>query len=461
MFIIRPARYAILILTFATFTLAQVSPEASVDEFVKGEMKRQKVPGVSLVVIKDGKPLIVKGYGLANIEHNVPVRPETIFQSGSIGKQFTAFAVMLLVDEGKIGLDEKIGKYLGDVPAGWTDVTVRHLLTHTGGFTDYPPKFDYRRDYTEDDLLKIIKETPLAFAPGEKWQYSNFGYVALGIIVRKASGKFYGDFLTERVFKPLGMTTARVISEQDIVPNRAAGYELRSGEIKNQEWVSPSLNTTADGALYLSLMDMIRWEEALAGGKILSRQSYEQMWTPVKLNSGKDHPYGFGWMVRRVNGQRVIEHGGAWQGFKSMIARYPDNKLTVIVFANSADVNPSRFASSVAELVDPTLTPKPIVDPSPKTTDEFRQIIEAALSGQVDEKRFTPRLRQALLDPSDRLIAHLKTIRPIRKFERLERTDMGTGVLYRFRIEFDSMTVGLEIGVAANGVIGLLEFRPE
>ncbi len=454
-------RSAAVTLIFTAFAFAQASSEASVDEFVKREMERQKIPGVSLAVIKDGKPLIVKGYGLANIEHNVPVKPETIFQSGSVGKQFTAFAVMLLVEEGKIALDDKIGKYLGDVPPGWTDVTVRHLLTHTGGFTDYPPKFDYRRDYTEDDLFKMIKETPLAFAPGEKWQYSNLGYVTLGIIVRKASGKFYGDLLTERVFKPLGMSTARVISEHDIVPNRAAGYELRNGELKNQEWVSPTLNTTADGALYLSLTDMIKWEDALAGGKLLSKQGFEQMWSRVKLKNGKEHPYGFGWMIRTVNGHKVIEHGGAWQGFKSMIARYPDNKLTIIAFANSADMNPSSFATRIAEMLDPSLRPKPIEDPAPRTTAEFRQIIEAALRGSVDEKRFSPRLRQAFLDPSDRLLAHLKTVGPIRKFELLERTDMGRGILYRYRIVFDSMTVGLEMGVSANGTIGLLEFQPE
>lgn len=210
----------------------QTDPTAAVDEFVKAEMERKKIPGVSVAVIKDGKPVVVKGYGLANIEHNVPVKPETIFQSGSVGKQFTAFAIMLLVEEGKIGLDDKIGKYLGEVPESWANVTVRHLLTHTGGFTDYSRGFDFRKDFTEDDLLKIIKETPLAFAPGEKWQYSNFGYVTLGIIIRKVTGKFYGDFLTERVFKPLGMTTARVISERDIVPNRAAGYVLRNREVK-------------------------------------------------------------------------------------------------------------------------------------------------------------------------------------------------------------------------------------
>ncbi|MBK9164777.1 MAG: beta-lactamase family protein [Acidobacteria bacterium] len=451
-----------LIVGIASFAAqAQATAEAAVDAFVKAEMERKKIPGVSVAVIKDGKPLVVKGYGLANIEHNVPVKPETIFQSGSVGKQFTAFAIMLLVDEGKIGLDDKIGKYLGEVPESWANVTVQHLLTHTGGFTDYSRGFDFRKDYTEDELLKIIKETPLAFAPGEKWQYSNFGYVTLGIIIRKVTGKFYGDFLTERVFKPLGMTTARVISESDIVPNRAAGYVLRNGEVKNQEWVSPVLNTTADGALYFSVLDMIRWEEALAGRKLLSKAAYDQMWTPVKLNDGRERRYGFGWALRDVNGFKVIEHGGAWQGFKSFIARYPDRGLTVIALANSENANPARLGNGIAEAFDSAVKPKTIKDPEPERTAGFRKVIEDILAGKPDEKRFSPRLFRALSDPNDRLIAYLKTIGPITKFELLERTDIGEVVLYKYAVEFESMNVIVEIGEDKKGIIGYLELQPE
>jgi CubicO group peptidase (beta-lactamase class C family) len=230
-------------------SFGQGNVTAQVDEFVNSAMRNQQIPGLSLAIIKGGKPVMVKGYGIANLEHQVPVKPETIFQSGSVGKQFTAMAVMILVDEGKISLDEKISKYLGDVPPAWANIKVRHLLSHTGGMTDYPEDFDFRKDYSETELLKKAGEIPLAFQPGEKWAYRNMGYVVLGILIGKVTGKFYGDFLSERVFKPLGMTTARIISEKDIVPNRAAGYVLQNGEIKNQAWVSPSMNTTADGSL--------------------------------------------------------------------------------------------------------------------------------------------------------------------------------------------------------------------
>ena len=151
----------------------QETAPPAVDEFVKSNMEQRKIPGLSLAVIKNGRPLIVKGYGFANLEHQVPVKPVTIFQSGSVGKQFTAMAVMLLVEEGKIVLDEKVSKYLGEVPEAWANITVRNLLSHTSGMTDYPEGFDFRKDYTEDELLKRAKEVPLAFKPGEKWRYSN------------------------------------------------------------------------------------------------------------------------------------------------------------------------------------------------------------------------------------------------------------------------------------------------
>jgi CubicO group peptidase (beta-lactamase class C family) len=181
----------------------------------------------------------------------------------------------------------------------------------------------------------------------------------LGVLIHKVSGKFYGDFLQERVFQPLGMTTARVISEADIVPNRAAGYRLANGQLKNQSWVSPALNTTADGALYLTVYDMAKWDAALYTEKLLKRSSLEEMWTPVKLNDGKTHPYGFGWALGSVRGHRMIEHGGAWQGFKAHISRYPDDKLTVVVFANQVRANPAKLAHRVAELFDPGLAPPP------------------------------------------------------------------------------------------------------
>jgi len=432
-----------------------------VDEFVRAEMARQQVPGLSLAVVKDGRPLIVKGYGLANIEHQVPVKPETIFQSGSVAKQFTATAVMLLAADGTLALDDKISKYLGVVPPPWKNITIRHLLGHTGGMTDYPRDLDLRRDYTEDEMMSLIKGIPLAFEPGEKWQYSNLGYVTLGILIHKVTGKFYGDILSERIFRPFGMMTARVISESDIVPNRAAGYRLSHGEIKNQEWVSPSVNTTADGSLYLSTRDMLRWDEALSGNNLLSRSSLRQMWTPVKLNNGKSHGYGFGWSLRNVNGQALVEHGGAWQGFKAHIAMYPYNRLTVIVFANLEQTNQSRIAHGVAAIVDPKLKPDLIKDADPTVSARFRDLVEKILSGKAERSQFTEPVQKNVFDDHNRLFGFVKTLGPIREFRFVDSNAAGGETIYHYEIEFTGMSVYLEIGRGDDGKISTFDLEPE
>jgi CubicO group peptidase (beta-lactamase class C family) len=343
---------AVVIAMCCVFSTAQTAISGSVDEYIRSEMQRQHIPGLALLVARDGEIIQAQGYGLSNVELQVPVKPQTVFQSGSMGKQFTATAVMMLVEEGKIALDDPIGKYFKNAPPSWSEVTIRELLSHTAGFTDYPDKFDFRRDYTEAQLLKIVEGIPLAFPPGTKWSYSNLGYLTLGVLIHQVTGKFYGDFLQERIFQPLGMSTTRIISEADIVPNRAAGYRIVKGALKNQEWVSPTLNTTADGALYFSVLDLAKWDAALYTEKLLKRSSLDQMWTITKLKNG--HPnsgsYGFGWSILTKNGHRVLDHGGSWQGFKTHISRYVDDKVTVVVLTNSADADPGKITDHVASL---------------------------------------------------------------------------------------------------------------
>jgi len=339
-------------LFLCTAACAQTQTSDPVAIYVHAEMQREKIPGLSLLVSRDGKPVRTEGYGLSNVELQVPVKPETVFQSGSMGKQFTATAIMMLVEEGKIKLDDPVTNYLKDAPAAWQRVTIRELLSHTAGFTDYPKNFNFRKDYTEADLLKIVEAIPLAYPPGTKWDYSNLGYLTLGIVIHQVTGKFYGDFLQERIFQPLGMSTTRIISEADIVPNRSAGYRLVKGELKNQEWVSPTLNTTADGALYFSILDLAKWDAALYTEKLLKRSSLDEMWTVVKVKNGQPNTgdYGFGWEIETRDGHRLIRHSGSWQGFRTEISRYVDDKLTVVVLANLESAEPSKIADHVAKL---------------------------------------------------------------------------------------------------------------
>jgi CubicO group peptidase (beta-lactamase class C family) len=346
-------RHLAVLALLGTWSVANTAqtPDA-VDEYIRSEMAKQHIPGLALLVSRGGQPVREQGYGLANVELQVPVKPETIFQSGSVGKQFAATAVMMLVEEGKMGLEDPLTKYFPDAPATWKQVTVRELLSHTAGFTDYPKDFDMRKDYTEAELLKIVEGIPLAYPPGTSWDYSNLGYLTLGIVIHKVTGEFYGDFLQESIFRPLGMSTTRIISEADIVPNRSSGYRLVKGELKNQEWVSPTLNTTADGSLYFSIVDLAKWDAALYTEKLLKRSSLEQMWTVAKLSNGQPDSghYGFGWSIETKHGHHVVEHQGAWQGFKTTISRYVDDKLTVVVLANLDGARELPLVDHVAEM---------------------------------------------------------------------------------------------------------------
>lgn len=330
-----------------------------VDSAVESQQKAQKVPGVSLAVCRGGKIVKAKGYGLANLELEVPVTPETIFQTGSVGKQFTSMAILMLFEEGKLGLDDKITKYIPESPPAWKDVTVRELLTHTSGIPDYGSEeamnkavIDVRKDYTEEQLLQAFATMPMSFPPGEKWRYSNTGYVLLGIVIHRVTGEFYGDLLQERIFRPLGMTSTQIISEADIVPHRSAGYRLVKGQLKNQEWVAPTLNTTADGALYTNVLDLAKWDAALYTTKLIRQSIFDEMWSPVKLNDGKTYPYGFGWALAFRDGHKVVAHNGAWQGFTMSMARYLDERLTVIVMTNldSNDSKPAKIVKDVADI---------------------------------------------------------------------------------------------------------------
>jgi CubicO group peptidase (beta-lactamase class C family) len=348
----RSVLFVCLLFTCATLALSQSSLDSAVAEYVKAEMERQHIPGLALLVTRDGKVVRSEGFGLANVELQVPVKPETIFQSGSVGKQFTATAVMMLVEVGKIGLNDPLTKYFPEAPPSWKNVTVRELLSHTGGFGDYPKDFNFRKDWTEPQLLKLVESIPLAYPPGTKWEYSNLGYLTLGILIHRVSGEFYGDFLRQRIFQPLGMQATRIISEADIVPNRAAGYRLVKGELKNQEWVAPAMNTTADGSLYFSIVDLSRWDAALYEGKLLKRSSFDLMWTPVKLKNGQSNKagYGFGWFIEERNGHRCIHHDGSWQGFETAIDRYVDDRLSVVALTNLAGAKPGEITKHVAEM---------------------------------------------------------------------------------------------------------------
>ncbi len=371
---------------------------AAINRYVRAEMERQHIPGLSLAVLSGDRVLLSRGYGLANVELHVPASDSTVYQSGSMGKQFTAALVEMLADNQRLRLDDSMVRWFPEGAAVWQGITVRHLLTHTAGVAEYTDStFDYRKDYTEDQLVKFAASRPLDFRPGERWSYSNTGYVLLGALIHRVSGRFYGDLLRDSVFGPLGMHDSRVISEADIVPNRAAGYRLDEGVLKNQEWVAPTLNTTADGALYFTVRDLTRWAFALNHRRVPSAAALDTAWTPVRLSDGATYPYGFGWSLLPQRDQRRIAHTGSWQGFKTVIARYPKSGLTVIVLANLAEAQVGAIAYGVAGMLEPALQPPHLVtSPSGRQPPSPIPALLRAIVAQPDSAPITPRFRRFL-----------------------------------------------------------------
>jgi len=375
----------------------EASQATAIDRYITAEMARERIPGLEIGIYRDGHAVLEKGYGLANVELQVPVAPTTLMQSASVGKQFVATAVMMLVEQGKVGLNDSIVKYFPGAPSSWHAIKVKNLLSHTSGLAEYETHeriqpggvFDLRMDFSEDELIAKIEAMPIEFEPGDKWAYRNTNYVLLGALIHHVTGKFYGDYLHETIFAPLGMNATRVISERDIIPGRSSGYAIDGGLLKNQKYVSQTFNSTADGSLYFDVVDLEKWDRALYGTSLVSKSTLERMWTPFAINNGQPGPtgYGFGWTIADVNGHRVIEHGGAAPGFACTISRYVDDRLTVAVLTN-LDANhsePGYIERVVAGLVNPALMPKlttPIKDSHPEIAAHVRAVLKAMLEGK-------------------------------------------------------------------------------
>jgi D-alanyl-D-alanine carboxypeptidase len=352
----------------------RVAAADPVDDIVNAALKRQSVPGMSVAVVREGKIVKAEGYGLANAELNVRATPQTVYQIGSVSKQFIAAGIMMLVQDGRMSLDDKASKYLAATPAAWQAITVRHLLTHTAGIVNEPPAFDPFKLESDADLVKSAYSAPLLFAPGADWTYSNTGYFALADIIRTVSGEPWDAFLQKRLFQPLAMTATRTTT-MEMVSNRAGGYALINGKMNN---APPILAVRPSGAFLSTVLDLAKWDAALSAGSLLSTATLNQMWTPVLLNGGGTYAYGFGWQVDAVAGHKRVHHSGTMPGFRATIQRYVDDKLTVIVLANTGNADPGSIARLIAEsyvpgLVEPraAVSQRTAISVDPKSFDAY------------------------------------------------------------------------------------------
>jgi D-alanyl-D-alanine carboxypeptidase len=326
-----------------------------VDEYVRAQVAKQNIPGLALAVVRGGKTIKLKGYGVANIEHGVAVTPTTVFQIGSVSKQFIATGIMVLAKDDKLALDDKIVKYLDAAPATWQDITIRQCLSHTAGLVRESPAYDWSKRQPDADVIAAAYAAPLVFPPGTKFQYSNLGYFILAEIIRKTSGMPWTDFMATRVFEPAQLTATMATDANRIVPNRAAGYSLQDGKQTNAPM---NVALRPSGAFMASISDLARWETVLRGDSILDEASRELMRQPVKLQDGSSPAYGLGWVVEKVNGHAVVRHGGTINGFRAEYARFLDDDLAVILLTNSYEASTDAIAAGVASRYIDGLVPK-------------------------------------------------------------------------------------------------------
>src|SRR5262245_58488362 len=319
----------------------------TVDRFIAGTMERTHIPGVALAVVRAGKVIKAEGYGMADLENRIAVTPQTVFKIGSVSKQFLATGIMLLVQDGRLAVDDPISKHYPGTPESWRGITLRHFLTHTSGVLREGPAFDAMKLQPDSDVIRSAFERPLEFPTGSKYQYCNVCYFTLADVIARSSGKPWDVFLGERVFRPLGMTATRTTTVSALVPKRARGYVWRdSGYVNATEFVA----LRPSGAFLSTVVDLAKWDAALYENRFLTKSTREAMWNPVRLTDGSTYGYGFGWMLDSVDGHWRVHHGGSLPGFRAEMARFPNDSLTVIVLTNAELANPSAIARDVARI---------------------------------------------------------------------------------------------------------------
>jgi CubicO group peptidase (beta-lactamase class C family) len=326
---------------------SSTSARDTVDRFVLAEMARMRIPGVALAVVRTGKVVKAEGYGTANLEQGIPVTPQTVFKIGSVSKQFLAAGIMLLVQDGRLTVDDPIARHYANAPESWRGITLRHLLTHTSGVLREGPAFSPQTVQPDSIVVRSAFARPLEFPTGSKYQYCNVCYFALADVIARASGTPWDEFLARRVFRPLGMAATVTTAASELASNAARGYHWRDSAYAR----SPDfLAVRPSGAFLSTVLDLAKWDAALYEDRVLARSSREAMTTPVRLTGGSPYGYGFGWALDSVDGHWRVHHGGSLPGFRAEMARFPNDSLTVIVLGNSDSARPDLIARDVARI---------------------------------------------------------------------------------------------------------------
>ncbi|MEO5894314.1 MAG: serine hydrolase domain-containing protein [Vicinamibacterales bacterium] len=401
------------VLTATLLLAGMVSTAASgpVDDYVKRQMTARKLPGVSLAVVQHGRIVKAEGYGVASLELRAAATAQTVYEIGSISKQFAADAILLLAEERKLQLDDPIAKYVDGTPPEWSAITIRRILTHTAGLADFDTGnigFSYRREYTPAEFVALMAAQPLKFPPGGQWAYTN-AFPLLGMVVERVAGVPYTTFVENRIFKPLGLTSARFKMAGDVVPNRADGYLLIDGAYRHGETLRPAV-IAANGGIMINVVDFARWDIAMTSGRLLRPESIKAMTTPVRLNDGRTVSHGLGWFIDQFNGHAFGAHWGTTvAGHSAVIRRYVDDGVTVIVMSNLNDDGLAVDAISkwIADHYVPGVdihTLRPIADQQKAEWARLRKTLEAVATGAESDQapglvaRLPARVRERIAD---------------------------------------------------------------
>jgi CubicO group peptidase (beta-lactamase class C family) len=437
-----------------------------IDSYIETQRRTLHIPGISLAIVRNGRIIKTRGYGLADIEANSAATSKTVYEIGSMTKQFTAAAVMMLVEEGKVGLDDRITKYFAGAPAAWNQITVRHLLSHTSGIQNhvavpgylnrFKTNLSFETTPAREEILKEFFKLPSEFEPGETWAYDNTGYYLLGIVVEKASGKSYYQFLDERIFKPLGMRATRNTDTRPVVLNRASGYEWVNDKFENRPVLLPPIAFSA-GTILSTVEDMAKLDAALYTEKLLKKSTLEQMWTPVKTNDGASasFDYGFGWFIDSYHGHRIVQHAGGTPGFSSVIYRFTDDKLTIIILSNHSDRFLDQLAIDIAGIYVPSLKRREgKTDPDPQTSVVLKNAMSGLLNGRHDPELFTPPMRVFLKTATGKGFWQWAAYHgALTSFAFSDREDKGDSYLLRYRAGLGGNLYWFSFRVMKNGKI--------
>lgn len=433
-------RFSIFAFLFLFATLTGAVRADKIDDEIRARMKERHIPGAAVAVVKNGKVVRLKGYGLASMEFSVPVTKDTAFEIGSVSKQMTAAGIMLLVEDGKVNLDERISKYLPGTPEAWKDVTVRHLLTHSSGIKSYTSLtgFELSRRVKMEGFIEQLSPYPLEFTPGEKNIYSNSGFNLLAYIIQTQSGKPYMDFMRERIFRPLGMNKTTNRDPRNIIPLRAEGYEWEDEGHRGRDGSLTDL--MGAGSIVSTVTDLIKWNAALNGDTFLKPESKKQIWTQFVFNNGEKSPYGFGWRISDFRGQHLIGHTGQTAGFGAANFRYTDAGINVIVLTNLGESGMgSLLATRIAKYYIPSLSLKslkPVEEKIPGLGAKLGKVLAARREGRVEEDITAESLRRFLgTDRAKRETERMLPFGAERKIEFVETEIDGEMEYYDYRTE--------------------------